>query len=93
MTTTVGQTSPFVVRCLNAGGGTIPDTNGPITVTTDNPAVGTATCAPDGSAGVFTAVSVGTCNVIATDGTLTSAPFPETVTEDLTPASLVISAS
>lgn len=92
VTVQTGQTAPFVVHCDNSAGQGVPDTNGPITVSVDVPAVGTATCNPDGTGGVFTALAAGSCNIVATDGKLTSAPYPVTV-EDLTPASLTIAAS
>ena len=59
----------------------------------DNPAVGTVTVNPDGTAGVFTAVAAGAANLVATDGKITSAPFPVNVVADFTPASPGRSAS
>ena len=90
--TSVGVPVNFVVRCDNAEGVAVPDTNGSIVASSDAPAVGTATCNPDGSGGVFTPLTVGSANVLATDGKLNAAPYPITV-QDLVPASLVTSAT
>jgi uncharacterized protein YjdB len=88
MDVVVGKTGAFTVVATNSGGQTVPDTN--ITVTSDNPAVATATVNTDGSGGVVTGVSAGTANLTATDGTITSAPFPINVTQDLTVTTLTI---
>ena len=84
----VGAVFNFTVVAANKAGTTVPDTG--ITVSVDNPAVGTVTVNPDGTAGVFTAVAAGAANLVATDGKITSAPFPVNVVADVTPASLTI---
>ena len=83
----VGQTAAFTVVPKNSDGVQVPDTG--ITATTDNTAVATATCNPDGTGGVVTAVSVGSYNVTSTDGTIVAAPVDGTVV-NLTVASLTI---
>ena len=95
ITVTVGKTASFVVHCHNAAGTDVPDTNGPITVSVDNALAGSATCHPDGTNGVFTALldATQTCNIVATDGTLTSAPYPVTLAADVAPATLTVAAT
>ncbi len=72
-TIAVGGTTTFTVVPMNAEGVVVPDTG--ITVTSDTPAVATATCNPDGSNGIVTGVSLGSYNITATDTSgITSAP-------------------
>ena len=82
----VGQTANFTVVAKNAAGTVVPDTN--ISVTVD--ANGTATVNADGTGGVFTATSVGSANIVATDGTLTSPPVSINCVADTKPATLEI---
>ena len=81
----------FTVVAKNAAGRVVPDSG--ISASVDTP-VGTVTVNADGSGGVFTAGSTdGSGNIFATDGKLTSAPFPVTVAADNTPASLEVVAA
>jgi hypothetical protein len=77
----VGATAAFTVVATNAEGSVVPDTN--ITATTDNLAVATATCNPDGSGGVVTAIALGSYNVTSTDGTIIAAPVDGTVSDSV----------
>ena len=80
-----GGVFKFSVVAKNAAGRVVVDTL-PITVT-DSAGLGTV----DSAAGTFTAGGVdGATNLVATDGVLTSAPYPITVIADPTPASLEI---
>lgn len=83
----IGETAAFTVVPTNKEGTVVPDTN--ITVTSDNPAVATATVNTDGSGGVVTGVGVGSYNLTATDGTIVSAPVDGTVADN-TVATLTI---
>lgn len=79
----------FTVVAKNAAGRVVPDSG--VTVVADG---GVASVADDGSAGVFTAGAVdGDFAITATDGKLTSAPFPVSVVADNTPASLEVVAA
>ena len=77
----VGETAAFTVVPTNKEGVVVPDTN--ITVKVDNDGIATATVNTDGSGGVVTAVAVGTYNVTATDGKITSAAVDGTVVDNV----------
>jgi len=87
----IGQTATFTVVPTNAEGQVIPDP-APIIATSDNPSVATATCNPDGSGGVVTAIALGSYNVNATDGTINASPVDGTVV-DLVVTTLTITPS
>jgi hypothetical protein len=76
----------FTVVAKNAAGRVVPDSGVTVSVTG-----GSAVVADDGSAGVYTAGAVdGDFAIVASDGKLTSAPFPVTVAADNAPASLEV---
>jgi len=86
-----GASGKFEVVVKNKFGREVSDPR-PIAVTVDTPALLTA-FAYDVAGNVIdltAGVVDGTVNIIATDGTLTSAPYPVTITADNTPASLEV---
>ena len=84
----VGGTGAFTVVAKNKEGMVVPDTN--IVVSSSDTTIVTATVNTDGSNGVATGVGVGSANLTATDGTITSAPLAVNVTQDLVVATLDI---
>jgi hypothetical protein len=84
-----GATLNFKVVAKNALGREVPDAG--VSVTSDNPALGTLTYDAASQTGSFVAGTTdGTANLTATDGKITSAAFPVTISADNTPATLEI---
>jgi hypothetical protein len=84
-----GATFLFKVVAKNAAGREVPDAG--VTVSVDNPALGTLTFDSATQSGSFVAGTTdGTATLAATDGTLNAAPFPVVIQADQTPATLEI---